>query len=232
MSPPPYIRLDKNDCCFAFVDHQVRLHHGGDDVSLFFADFAASYQTGLCNLVRDFSPDEFRNNVTATIECAKYFKAPCVLTTSFENGPNGPLVSEFKDAFPKDTAYIPRPGQVNAMDNEDFVKAIEKTGKKQIVLSGVLTEICVAFPALSLVERGYDVFVITDASGTFNPGTREAAHKRMQAAGVQLMNWVAVAAELHRDWRNDIEGFGNIWGKYVAGYKLVMDSYAGAQAQK
>lgn len=117
------------------------------------------------------------------------------------------------------------------MDNEDFVKAIEATGKKQVVISGVLTEICVAFPALSLVERGYEVFVVTDASGTFNQGTREAAHKRMAQAGVQLLNWVAVAAELHRDWRNDIEGFGGIWAKFVPSYKLVMDSYAGAQAQ-
>lgn len=117
------------------------------------------------------------------------------------------------------------------MDNEDFVKAIEATGKKQVVISGVLTEICVAFPALSLIERGYEVFVITDASGTFNVGTREAAHKRMAAAGVQLLNWVAAAAELQRDWRNDIEGFGNVWTKYVPGYRLVMDSYNAGVAQ-
>lgn len=74
--------------------------------------------------------------------------------------------------------------------------------------SGVLTEICVAFPALSLIEQGYDVFAITDASGTFAEHTREAAHKRMAQAGVQLLNWAAAAAEIHRDWRRDIAGFG------------------------
>lgn len=95
-----------------------------------------------------------------------------------------------------------------------------------------MTEICVAFPALSLVEQGYEVFVVTDASGTFNSGTREAAHKRMAAAGVQLLNWVAVAAELHRDWRNDVEGFGQIWANYVPAYKLAIDSYAGAATRK
>lgn len=100
--------------------------------------------------------------------------------------------------------------------------------------SGVLTEICVAFPALSLIEQGYDVFVVTDASGTFAEHTREAAHKRMVQAGCQLLNWAAVAAELHRDWRRDIEGFGGIWRDYVPGYWCLMQSYtsAGQDASK
>lgn len=91
--------------------------------------------------------------------------------------------------------------------------------------SGVLTEVCVAFPALSLIEQGYDVFVVTDASGTFKEHTREAAHKRMVQAGCQLLNWAAVGAELHRDWRRDIEGFGAIWNDYVPGYRCLTQSY-------
>lgn len=88
-----------------------------------------------------------------------------------------------------------------------------------------MTEICVAFPALSLIEQGYEVFVVTDASGTFAEHTREAAHKRIAQQGAQLLNWVAVAAELHRDWRRDIEGFGSIWGEHVPGYWCLMQSY-------
>ncbi|MFP3354733.1 isochorismatase family protein, partial [Pseudoalteromonas sp. SIMBA_153] len=83
--------------------------------------------------------------------------------------------------------FIPRPGQINAWDNADFVAAVKATGKKQLLIAGVVTEVCVAFPALSAIEEGYDVFVVTDASGTFNPITRDAAWQRMTQAGAQLM---------------------------------------------
>lgn len=86
------------------------------------------HQAGLISLGQDFSPSEFKNNVLAVAACGKYFKLPTILTTSFENGPNGPLVPELKEMFPN--AYIARPGNINAWDNEDFVKAIKKTGRK------------------------------------------------------------------------------------------------------
>ncbi|OJJ83801.1 putative isochorismatase family hydrolase [Aspergillus glaucus CBS 516.65] len=200
--PPAYKRLNKDDCVFLFVDHQ----------------------TGLIQLVHDFEPHEFKTNVSGLVKVADYFKVPSILTSSFETGPNGPLVKELHDGLPNATV-IPRPGQINAMDNEDFAQAVKKTGKNQVVISGVLTEICVAFPALSLIEQGYDVFVVTDASGTFAEHTREAAHKRMAQAGCQLLNWAAVAAELHRDWRNDVAGFGGIWRDHVPGYWCLMQSY-------
>ena len=108
-----------------------------------------------------------KNNVLALAASAQYFKLPTILTTSFESGPNGPLVPELKDIFPH-APYIPRPGNINAWDNEDFVNAVHQTGRKQLIIAGVVTEVCVAFPALSALEAGYDVFVVTDASGTFN----------------------------------------------------------------
>ena len=100
------------------------------------------------------------------LDTAKFFDLPVILTTSFENGPNGPLMQEFVDLFPN-APKIARPGQINAWDNEDFVKAIKKTGKKQLIIAGVVTDVCVAFPALSAIKAGYEVFVVTDASGTF-----------------------------------------------------------------
>lgn len=139
--PFTYKRLDKNDAAMLLVDHQ----------------------TGLLSLVRDIDPDKFKNNVLATADLAKYFNLPTILTTSFESGPNGPLVPELKEMFP-DAPYIARPGNINAWDNEDFVKAVKATGKKQLIIAGVVTEVCVAFPALSAIEEGFDVFVIADAS--------------------------------------------------------------------
>lgn len=204
-----YIRLDKNNVAVLLVDHQ----------------------DGLLSLVRDMDPDKFRNNVLALGDTARYFNLPTILTTSFEDGPNGPLVSELKEQFP-DAPYIARPGQINAWDNEDFVNAVKATGKKQLVIAGVVTEVCVAFPALSAIEAGYEVFAVTDASGTFNQITRDAAWNRMSQAGVQLMTWFAVACELHRDWRNDVEGLATLFSNHIPDYRNRMASHAAISQRK
>ena len=182
------------------------------------------HQTGLLSLVRDIDPDKFKNNVLATADMAKYFGLPTILTTSFEDGPNGPLVPELKEIFP-DAPYIARPGNINAWDNPDFVAAVKATGKKQLIIAGVVTEVCVAFPALSAIEAGFDVFVITDASGTFNPITRDAAWDRISQAGAQLLSWFGAACELHRDWRNDIEGLGALFGNHIPDYRNLITSF-------
>jgi nicotinamidase-related amidase len=197
-----YRRLSKEDAVVLLIDHQ----------------------SGLISLVQDYPPNEFKNNVLALADVARFFKLPTVLTTSFEDGPNGPIVPELKAAFP-DAAYIPRPGQINAWDNEDFVVAVKKTGRKQLIVAGVVTDVCVAFPTLSALEEGYQVFVVTDASGTFDFGVRTAALMRMQSAGAELVNWFAVACELHRDWRNDIEGLGNLLSNHIPNYRNLMTSY-------
>ncbi|EPE3624336.1 isochorismate family cysteine hydrolase YcaC [Serratia marcescens] len=197
-----YKRLDKDQAAVLLVDHQA----------------------GLLSLVRDIDPDRFKNNVLALGDLAKYFNLPTILTTSFENGPNGPLVPELKAQFP-DAPFIPRPGQINAWDNDDFVKAVKATGRKQLIIAGVVTEVCVAFPALSALNEGFEVFVVTDASGTFNELTRQSAWTRMEAAGAQLMTWFGVACELHRDWRNDIEGLGTLFSNYIPDYRNLMTSY-------
>ncbi|MEL7509588.1 MAG: isochorismate family cysteine hydrolase YcaC [Cyanobacteria bacterium J06554_1] len=197
-----YNRLNKDDAAVLMVDHQA----------------------GLVSLVQDYPPNEFKNNILALANVAKFFNLPTILTTSMEEGPNGPLVSELKEAFP-DAPYIARPGQINAWDNEEFVAAVKATGKKQLIIAGVVTDVCVAFVALSAIEAGFDVFVVTDASGTFDEGVRAAAWDRMSAAGVQLINWFAVACELHRDWRNDMEGLGNLLSNHIPLYRGLMMSY-------
>jgi len=197
-----YNRLDKDDAAVLLVDHQ----------------------SGLMNLVQDFTPDEFKNNVLALADTAKFFNLPTILTTSFEDGPNGPLAPELKELF-SDAPYIARPGNINAWDNEDFLDAVKATGKKQLLIAGVVTEVCVAFPTLSAIEAGYEVFVVTDASGTFNKTTRDAAWSRMEAAGAQLMTWFAVACELHRDWRNDVEGLGALLSNHLPSYRCLITSY-------
>ena len=186
---------------------------------------------GLLSLVRDFEPSKFKNNVLALADLAKYFELPTILTTSFEDGPNGPLVPELKEIH-SDAPYIARPGQINAWDNEDFVAAVKATGKEQLIVAGVVTEVCVSFPVLSAIEEGYDVFVVTDASGTFDPITRDAAWNRMSQAGAQMLSWFGVACELHRDWRNDIEGLGALFSNHIPDYRNLMSSYQTITALK
>ena len=207
MSSFKYNRIDKNNAAVLLVDHQA----------------------GLISLVQDFSPGEFKNNVLALADIAKYYKLPTILTTSFEKGPNGPLVPELKEMFP-DAPYIPRPGQINAWDNEDFVKAVKATGKKQLIIAGVVTDVCVAFPTLSALQEGFEVFVVTDSSGTLNITTQQAAWSRMEAAGAQLMNWFSVACELHRDWRNDVEGLGALLSNHIPAYRNLITSYTALAA--
>ncbi|WP_100159886.1 isochorismate family cysteine hydrolase YcaC [Proteus columbae] len=197
-----YHRVDKDNAAVLLVDHQA----------------------GLLSLVRDIEPDKFNNNVLALANAAKYFNLPTILTTSFEDGPNGPLMPQLVEMFP-DAPYIARPGQINAWDNEDFVKAVKATGKKQLIIAGVVTEVCVAFPALSALEEGFEVFVVTDASGTFNAIARDSAWDRMSKAGAQLINWFGLACELHRDWRNDIEGLGTLFANHIPDYRNLMTSY-------
>lgn len=197
-----YRRLSRDEAAVLLVDHQ----------------------SGLLSLVQDFSPGEFKNNVLALADLAKYFKLPTILTTSFEDGPNGPIMPELKEVFP-DAPFIARPGQINAWDNDDVVNAVKQTGRKQLIIAGIVTDVCVAFPTLSAIEAGYEVFIVTDASGTFNEATRYAAWERMSSAGAQLMNWFSVACELHRDWRNDVEGLGNLLSTHLPAYRNLITSY-------
>lgn len=139
-----YKRLNKEDAVVLLIDHQSGLISG---------------------LVRDYSSDSFQQTIEAVVDTANYFNLPTVVTTSFKEGPNGPLISYITDNLPEATV-VHRPGQINAWDNGDFVRAIENTGRKQLIIAGVVTDVCVAFPALSAINAGYDVFVVTDASGT------------------------------------------------------------------
>lgn len=203
-----YKRLDKNDAAVLFVDHQA----------------------GLLSLVRDFSPDEFKNNVLALADIARFFNLPTILTTSFEDGPNGPLVPELKEMFPQ-APYIARPGNINAWDNEDFVKAVKATGKKQLIIAGTITSVCMAFPSIAAVHDGYQVFAVIDASGTYSKMAQEITLARVVQAGVVPMDTAAVCSEIQRTWnRDDAVQFAEAYSAVFPHYQLLIESYAKAQA--
>ncbi|THH23073.1 hypothetical protein EUX98_g8103 [Antrodiella citrinella] len=173
-----YDRLDKTNAMLLVVDHQE----------------------GLFQMARDQVPSAYKSSILAHAALAKVFSLPTILTTSADTGPNGPLPEEIVAMHPNST-FIHRQGEVNAWDNAEFQDAVKGTGKKQVVLAGITTDVCTSFLALSLVEAGFSVFANADASGTFNVRTADDANDRMRAAGVQILSTFAVACELMRDWR-------------------------------
>jgi len=190
------------------------------------------HQTGLFQLVRDSAVAEFKKNTLALAATAKLYGVPTILTTSLERGPNGPLLPEIREMFP-DAPFIPRPGEINAWDNTDFVNAVKATGRKKLLIAGIVTDVCVLFPTLSALAEGYEVYVVVDASGTFNDAVRDAALTRASQAGAVLINWFAVACELQKDWRlgpNAGQGLGNLLATYLPEYGNLITSHSHTSA--
>jgi len=199
-----FTRLDKTNAVLLVVDHQL----------------------GLSELVRDFDPTVFRQAIFAHAALGKLFNLPTILTSSADTGPNGALPKEIIEMHPN-ASFIHRQGEVDAWDNPDFRAAVEATGKKQVILAGIVTEVCTSFLALSLIEAGYDVWANTDASGTFDSKLAADANRRMEAAGVHLMGMFGIAMDLMRDWRNT-PGSAEVLpflDQYLVPYSLVARSH-------
>ncbi|EAW12153.1 putative isochorismatase family hydrolase [Aspergillus clavatus NRRL 1] len=187
------------------------------------------YQVGLAQLVRDYGTNDFRNNMLGHAALGPLFNIPSVLTTSSDQGPNGLIIKEVAAMHPNVT-IVRRQGEVNAWDNPDFRAAVRATGKKQLILGGIVTEVCTAFLALSLIDEGYEVFANTEASGTFDPKLAADANRRMEKAGVTLMGTFGVVTDLMRDWRAT-PGLPEVLpylDQYQYAYGLVARHHAGA----
>lgn len=117
------------------------------------------------------------------------------------SGPNGPLPGEIRKLYP-DAPIISRHGEVNAWDNKDFREAVRAANKSQIIVGGIVTEVCTTFLALSLREAGYSVWANVEASGTMSTIARDTGNDRMKDAGVHLVSLFAIFGELMRHWGN------------------------------
>lgn len=188
------------------------------------------HQTGLLASVRDILPETLRKNINGLTNMAKTAGIPTVVTASMPEGPNGPISSEITNVLGE--TVINRAGEINAWDSPEFKSAIEATGRKKIIMAGIVTDVCLLFPALSAVAEGYDVYAVVDASGTWDEVTRDAAMLRMSQAGVKVSSWASVLAEVMHDWRSE-QGYplGSILGDHTA-YGMVYESYLNQQSQK
>ncbi len=189
------------------------------------------HQTGLLVGVRDLNPTVVKNNVKGLASMAKVLNLPTILSGSILDGPNGPLMPEIKEILP-DIPVIERLGEINAWDNAEFKQAIEAADRKKIIMAGIVTDVCLAFPAISAVAEGYDVYAVIDASGTWDPIISQAAMHRMTQAGVKVVTWAAVLAEIMRDWRSEKGNeLGCILADRLTSYGWVVNNFMAKKSE-
>ena len=187
------------------------------------------HQTGLFQTVKDIGVMELRANTIALAKLGALLKLPVITTSSVPDGPNGPPMPELKEAAPH-AHYVPRHGEVNAWDNEAFVKAVRDTGKKTLIMAGVWTSVCVMFPALDATAAGFKVYAVIDASGDPSEMVSRTTLARFVQGGVVPTTVNAVVSEIHRTWnRPEAAELAQLYTMYAPNYRAVMESYEMAQ---
>ena len=137
------------------------------------------------------------NAATGLAKAAKVFNVPTILTSVIADR-GGKIFPQITDVFPGQDV-IDRTF-VNTWEDKTVVDAVKATGRKQLIIAGLWTEVCVAMPTIQALGEGWDVTVVTDASGGMSVESHQVAIQRMIAAGANVMTWLAVASEWQRDW--------------------------------
>ncbi len=141
---------------------------------------------------------ELRNNVTGLAKAAKVFGVPTILTVVAEKSFSGPMFPELAAVFPEQKP-IDRT-TMNTWEDKRITDAVNKTGKKKVVIAALWTEVCGVGPVLSALEQGFDVYFVTDASGGVSEEAHAMAVDRMVQAGAHPITWLQYMLELQRDW--------------------------------
>jgi nicotinamidase-related amidase len=187
------------------------------------------HQSGLLQTVKDVSLPELRTNVVMLGKLATLMKIPVITSASEPNGTNGPLIPEVHQSAPH-AVYVPRKGEVNAWDNEDFVKTVRDTGRKTLIIAGVWTSVCVMFPALDAKAAGFKVYAVMDASGDPSDMASRTTLARFVQGGVIPTSTNAVLSEVHRTWnRPEAAEIATLYALVSPNYAAVVESYQKAQ---
>jgi nicotinamidase-related amidase len=183
-------------------------------------------------LLIDHQPFQFANlhsheptmivsNVIALARTARAFDVPTVLTTVVEER-GGLLIQGLQDVFPEQPAI--NRTFINAWEDRRVVDAVEATGRRKLVIAGLWTEICVAMPAIHALGEGYEVYVVTDASGGVTREAHDMAVQRMVQAGAVPVTWMAVLGELQRDWAREetVPGVAEVLAQHGGGTGIAL----------
>ncbi|WP_179953982.1 hydrolase [Denitrobaculum tricleocarpae] len=199
----PASELTPDNCAFLMIDHQV----------------------GLMQFLSSIDPMQLKNNILGHAKTARAFDIPVIMGTSWPMGPNGPTMPELKALFP-DVDVIDRP-VVNFWNDDTSRQAVEATGRKKLVISGLATEVCAAFPAISALRDGYEVYVVIDACADFNPMITDVTTQRLAAAGAIVTTWVAVLAELAANTEVNGKHIGLLLSEHMGQYYAAMNGFLG-----
>jgi len=163
-------------------------------------------------------PTMIINNVIGLAKTAKVFNVPTILTTVIEER-GGYIIKGLQDVFPEqkpiDRTFI------NTWEDPKVTDLVKQSGRKQLILAALWTEICLAMPAIQALGEGYDVFIVTDASGAVSAEAHDMAVRRMVQAGAVPITWMAVLGEWQRDWARE---------KTAAAVSSVILEHGGASA--
>ncbi|MDR0898031.1 MAG: hydrolase [Oscillospiraceae bacterium] len=170
--------LDPNQCVMLIVDEQPQMFFG----------------------VENASRTRILNNVVALAKAAKVFGVPCILTTIAAQTFSGPMTAKLLEVYPG-VQPIDRTC-INAWEDNNVRRAIDGTGRKKLIIAGLWTEACVTFPTLCAMQDGFDVYVVSDASGGATKEAHDMAMQRMIQSGAKPMTWQQVMLEFQRDWAN------------------------------
>lgn len=168
--------LTADNCAVIFIDHQPQMVFG----------------------VENIDRQTLFNNTLMLAKAAKVFNVPTILTTVETKGYSGNMWPQLLDIFPEQTPV--ERTSMNAWDEPKFVEAVQKTGKKNLVIAALWTEVCLAFPALHAMADGYSVYAVEDASGGTSVMAHNAAMRRIEAAGAVPVTSLQVLLEFQRDW--------------------------------
>lgn len=171
--------LTANNCALAFIDHQPQMAFG---------------------VANHIDRQQLINNVLLLAKGAKLFGVPTILTTVETESFSGPMWPQLLDVFP-DQVPIERTG-MNSWDNAEFRDAVKSTGKKNIIMSGLWTEVCICWPTLNMINEDYNVYVVEDACGGTSQAAHDAALSRMVQAGAVRTTTIGTVLEFQRDWSN------------------------------
>lgn len=159
------------------------------------------HQVGTMKLIRNIPLEVVKRNTIALAKTAKILDIPVILTSSQEENIQGALMPELAKILPEAfESRIKRAGIVNAWNDKNFKTAIETTERKNLIMAGVTTDVCLVFPAISALQEGYQVQAVMDASGSPYEISEEMSRRRMEREGVVLTATNTMMAELAQDW--------------------------------
>jgi nicotinamidase-related amidase len=180
----------------------------------------------------------FVNNVTLLARAAKEFNVPTVLTAVETESFSGYVLPQLLDVFPGQP--VVERSSMNSWDDPGFRKAVEATGRKNILMTGLWTEVCICWPTIEMLAAGYNIYVVEDCCGATSHAAQEAALSRMVQAGAVRLTTIGAVLEWQRDWArkehygalmNLIEQQGGAYGAGVE-YAYTMVHHAPQSAQK